>query len=385
MGEWKETRLKEIIELNMGQSPKSEFYNNKMEGIPMLQGNRTFGRRYPTYDTYTTQITKIADPEDVIMSVRAPVGDLNIIKDKICIGRGVCSMKMKNGNQNFLYYFMEANIKKLLRKENGTVFSSVSKRDIENLEVLVPVDIKVQQQITSVLKSIDDKIELNNEINNNLEEQLFAIYNMFFIEKQNCSRKNCKAKDCFDISIGKTPPRKESQWFSTNEEDIKWISISDMGKCGLFINRTSERLTQEAINKFNIVIVPADTVILSFKLTVGRIAITTEPMVTNEAIAHFKTTNPYITEYLYCYLKSINYKTLGSTSSIATAVNSKIIRNIDFILPTEEELTKFHNITKPMFDKIKKILIENSKLIQLRDILLPRLMSGEIDVSNIKI
>jgi type I restriction enzyme S subunit len=116
---------------------------------------------------------------------------------------------------------------------------------------------------------------------------------------------------------------------------------------------------------------------------VGRVAITDGAMTTNEAIAHFKTSKPEINEYLYCYLKGFNYQTMGSTSSIATAVNSKIIKAMPFIVPSDDELIEFHAFAAPIFAMIKANQRENARLAELRDSLLPRFMSGEIDVSNI--
>ena len=158
-----------------------------------------------------------------------------------------------------------------------------------------------------------------------------------------------------------------------------------MGSCGLYINSSSEQLTAEAVARYNVKIVPDNTVLLSFKLTVGRIAITDGEMTTNEAIAHFKTDKPEINEYLYCYLRHFNYQTMGSTSSIATAVNSKIIKAMPFIIPTDDELFEFHNLAAPMFSLIKSNQREIASLSALRDSLLPKLMSGEIDVSNIEL
>ena len=180
--------------------------------------------------------------------------------------------------------------------------------------------------------------------NNNLLEQVLALYTRKFVTTNNPARSTIRADEYFDIAIGKTPPRKEPHWFSNNPDDVTWISISDMGSCGVYINSSSEQLTQEAVEKHNVKIVPNNTVILSFKLTVGRIAITDGEMATNEAIAHFKTDKPEINEYLYCYLKKFNYQTMGSTSSIATAVNSKIIKAMPFIVPTDEEIREIHDI-----------------------------------------
>ena len=173
-------KLSEIADITMGQSPKSVYYNTVGEGMPFLQGNRTFGRRYPVFDTYTSMVTKIAKAGDVIMSVRAPVGDLNYTPVDMCLGRGVCSIRMKNGNQDYLYYLMKHNVPHLINKENGTVFGSVNRNDISELEVEI-VDDEKQKVIARMLSMIDDKIDENEKINNNLEQQAQAIFTNEFL------------------------------------------------------------------------------------------------------------------------------------------------------------------------------------------------------------
>ena len=192
-----------------------------------------------------------------------------------------------------------------------------------------------------------------------------------------------KAEDFFEIAIGKTPPRKEPEWFTTNPQDVVWVSISDMGSCGMFISDSSEYLTAESVERFNVKIVPSGTVLLSFKLTVGRVAITDGEMTTNEAIAHFKQANNVTLEYLYCYLKAFDYQSLGNTSSIATAVNSKTIKAMPFVMPDEKVLADFHATTAPLFEQVRTKLAENARLAALRDALLPRLMSGELSVADL--
>ena len=195
------------------------------------------------------------------------------------------------------------------------------------------------------------------------------------------------ADSVFDVGIGKTPPRKESEWFSTpdNIESVRWVSIADMGKSSMFIGETSETLTEDAIDKFHIRIVPDNTVILSFKLTVGRVAITDGQMCTNEAIAHFKTNDNRYNELLYIQLLSYNYDDLGSTSSIATAINSKTVKSMGLNLPPDEQLSQIHNEMHPLAEQVKTNLQEIRKLTELREYLLPKLMSGEIDVSTLEI
>ena len=290
-------------------------------------------------------------------------------------------------DRNYFYFLMK-NLKphftQIATNKQTTGLGHVTIADIKRMSVIVP-SLPVQKEIVSYIKPIDDKIELNNEINNNLLEQVLTLYRNRFVDTANNERRICRADEYFDISIGKTPPRKEPQWFSTNPQDVTWVSISDMGTCGLYISSSSEQLTKEAVDRHNVKIVPDNTVLLSFKLTVGRIAITNGEMTTNEAIAHFKTDKKEINEYLYCYLKCFNYQTMGSTSSIATAVNSKIIKGMPFVVPTDDELIDFHSVAAPMFAKIKANQTESEKLTAVRDTLLPKLMSGELDVSDIEI
>ena len=283
------------------------------------------------------------------------------------------------------YYFCLESTKQFVRNiAVGATMPSINTRLMREIEVCL-LDITEQKKIASLLSAIDDKIELNTAINENLEQQAQAIFKSWFVDSPNEERKTCRADEYFDISIGKTPPRKEHQWFTENPDDVVWVSISDMGSCGMFIEDSSEYLTKESVDKFNIKVVPANTVLLSFKLTVGRVAITATSLTTNEAIAHFKTDNENIIEYLYLYLNNFNYQSLGSTSSIAVSVNSKIIKGIPFIIPTDNEIADFHALVSPMFTEILKNQRENQRLAALRDTLLPKLMNGEIDVSEVKI
>ena len=311
-------------------------------------------------------------------------------KDEVAFGSTeFIVMRAREGisDPQFIYYlatspwFRNVAIKSMVGSSGR---QRVQQSVLDDLVLNVP-SIEEQKKISSVLCALDQKIALNNEINDNLQQQVMVLYRKMFIESTNAARRECRADEYFDISIGKTPPRKEPQWFSENSADRVWVSISDMGSCGLFIANSSEYLTHEAVEKFNVKVVPDNTVLLSFKLTVGRIAITDGEMTTNEAIAHFKTNKPEVNEYLFCYLKDFNYQTMGSTSSIATAVNSKIIKGMPFVVPTDGELEAFHGFAGPVFAMIKSNQRENSRLAALRDTLLPKLMSGELDVSDIQL
>ena len=349
----------------------------------------------PSYtdDEHFAQRIKRAKPQpgDIIITREAPIGDVGMIPEntECCLGQRMVLLRANQSvcdNFYLLYSLQSLYVQHQISWSEGTG-TTVSNLRIPHLEqIQIPyLPLEQQAKISSVLRALEEKIENNRRLNDNLEQQAMALYRQMFVENNNDARRECRADEYFDISIGKTPPRKEAQWFSLNPTDCIWVSISDMGRCGMYIADSSEYLTHESVDKFNIKVVPDNTVLLSFKLTVGRVAITDGAMVTNEAIAHFKTGKPEINEYLYCYLKDFNYQTMGSTSSIATAVNSKIIKAMPFVIPTDAELVSFHSATAPMFEMIKTRQRENTRLAELRDSLLPKLMSGEIDVSAVQL
>lgn len=369
----------------------------KEDGIPVYEqqhaiyNSRDF-RYYIDEQKFNEMKRFQVKKDDLIISCSGTVGKVSIIKDddpKGIISQALLLLRADTNKVLPLYlkYFFSSRegYNAIVSRSSGSVQVNIAKRSvIEQIPLKLP-QIKTQRKIVGVLSSIDEKIEENERINNNLLEQVLTLYRNKFVDTANNERAICRADEYFDISIGKTPPRKEPQWFSTNPQDVTWVSISDMGTCGLYISSSSEQLTKQAVERHNVKVVPDNTVLLSFKLTIGRIAITNGEMTTNEAIAHFKTDKKEINEYLYCYLKCFNYQTMGSTSSIATAVNSKIIKGMPFVVPTNDELEEFHGFAAPMFAKIKANQIETDNLTAIRDTLLPKLMSGELDVSDIKL
>jgi type I restriction enzyme S subunit len=155
-----------------------------------------------------------------------------------------------------------------------------------------------------------------------------------------------------------------------------------MGTYGIYALDTSEYLTREAIEEKNVRVVPDNTVILSFKMTIGRTAITIGEMTTNEAIAHFKLgKKPQLSsKYLFLYLSQFDFNVLGSTSSIAKAINSKIIKKMPILVPQKEMVDLFTELVEPIFRKLKSNSLEIETLSKLRDTLLPKLISGEVEV-----
>jgi len=289
----------------------------------------------------------------------------------------------------------------------------VNRNHLHEASAVVP-PLPEQRSIARFLGALDDRITLLRETNATLEAIAQALFKSWFVDFDPVRAKQegrapegmdeataALFPDAFeeselglvprgwrtstldgvsDVGIGKTPPRKEAHWFSESSNDVRWVSIRDMGSAGTFLSKTSEYLTAEAIDRFNVRCVPDGTVLLSFKLTIGRVAITDGVMTTNEAIAHCKLTklSPLPSEYLYLHLKQFDYSTLSSTSSIADAVNSKTVRAIPILVPSAEVVAAFADAVGVVFQRIKTVQAQAQTLATLRDTLLPRLISGRL-------
>ena len=307
---------------------------------------------------------------------------------KVALKENVCYPR-------FIYYQLRSPfIGRWLEKISiGATMPSINTGLLSSIELVLP-PLKEQKHIAGILSAYDNLIENNQKQIKLLEEAAQRLYKQWFIDLRYPGHETTKIVDglpegwrkdradsFFNITIGKTPPRAEKQWFTEDGNGIPWISISDMGTDSAFLFETSEGLTLEAIKRHNVKVVPANTVLLSFKLTVGRVSITTTEMCTNEAIAHFVTDDDPLREYTYCYLKNFHYDELGSTSSISKAINSKIVKAMPFVMPSDDIVKAFHKVMNPIFEQIftKQKQIQN--LSQSRDRLLPKLMNGELEVS----
>lgn len=178
---YKEIELGKIAEIKMGQSPKSKYYNSNNKGIEFLQGVRTFGENYPNFDIFTTQYKKTSTKGDILFSVRAPVGKVNWSDREIAIGRGIAALKILPGySSKYVYYFLKKMEHQINAISSGTVFSSINKKEIASLKILVPSTFKEQEEIGQRLFLLDTKIELNNRINDNLLKLSNIIFQKFF-------------------------------------------------------------------------------------------------------------------------------------------------------------------------------------------------------------
>lgn len=157
--EWKKKKLDEIADVIMGQSPKSEFYNKEHKGLPFHQGVGSYGARFVQDDTYSTSFTKVAEANSILFSVRAPVGRLNITKNKIVIGRGIAAINSKSGFQSYLFYALKERFFKDDILGNGAIFASISKNELLNQVFVIP-DAKIMSAYEKIAAALDKKIEV---------------------------------------------------------------------------------------------------------------------------------------------------------------------------------------------------------------------------------
>ncbi|MDP2159003.1 MAG: restriction endonuclease subunit S, partial [Flavobacterium sp.] len=165
---WRVGRLREVCNITMGQSPPGESYNENGEGVPFYQGRTDFGFRFPKNRVYTTNPKRYANKFDTLVSVRAPVGDMNIATETCCIGRGLASVIEKNGNFTFTYYLLNRLTEKFKKYEGtGTVFGSINKKDFEEMTFIVPSEHLISL-FEKVCRSTDETIYLTWQENETL-------------------------------------------------------------------------------------------------------------------------------------------------------------------------------------------------------------------------
>lgn len=169
---WKYSPLYELADITMGQSPDSQFYNDEGIGLPFHQGVTNFGFRFVNHQTYSSVGSRFAEANDILFSVRAPVGRINITLDRIIIGRGLAAINSKYHHQNFLFYQLKNHFFKEDMIGGGAIFNAITKKDLHNIKLLTPessiIDLfeeyvcVIDQQIITLHRSIDQLMQARN-------------------------------------------------------------------------------------------------------------------------------------------------------------------------------------------------------------------------------
>lgn len=403
-------KLKEFAIINMGQSPKGETYNTVERGMPFLQGRKTFGRIYPSIDTWTTNPIKIANKSEILMSVRAPVGDMNFANQEICIGRGLCSINAKNGRNKYLYYILLNSMNDIKQKSTGTVFDSVNRNDLENLEFNFHSE-KEQDKIENILGNIDIKIELNNEINNNLQELINNIFISKFVNYYGYTGEyetteigdipsNWKVDNLGNvISFSNGYGWNSKDMLENNQPDTYKVFKMGNIKIGGGINKEKTRswilkekssgLEQFLSKKGDILMCMTDMKSSENPL-LGHTALIDcdDEFVINQRVGIIRCDKDIRWPYIYTmtnlpfFINNIRSK---AHSGVQVNLTTSGICDTKVLIPDKDSLEEFYKNVTPMYEEMFILNNEIEKLKELRDTLLPKLMNSEINLDNVEI
>ena len=187
--EWKEVQLKEIAMILMGQSPPGESYNEEGKGIPFFQGKAEFTEKYPKIQKWTTEPSKLAEPDSILMSVRAPVGDINFCNIMCCIGRGLASIKPKKDvSLQYLYFIISKSKEKIAQLGTGSTFKAINANQLSSFKIPLPFsnghpDLQTQKAIVSILEKAEQLKEKRKQSLKLLDEYVKSTFNEMFVGK----------------------------------------------------------------------------------------------------------------------------------------------------------------------------------------------------------
>lgn len=387
---WRKVKLEEVANINMGQSPSSKFYNERGEGLPFFQGVTAFGEKYPQRSRYCSQPTKIASKGDILITVRAPVGDINIAIDKSCIGRGIAALSMKNGNNEFLYFLMKYYRRYFKSIAGGTTYEAITKKQLEKFEMEIPEDINEQRNIAKILSALDDKIELNSKINKTLEQMAQAIFKEWFVDFRFPSHYKVKF---VDSELGKIPEdwssgrlvdiAKQRKERMKNYEEWKNLKLIDIGR----MPRKSLSITScgkgEELKTSIIAFKKRDVLFGAIRAYFHKVVIAPFNGVTNSSVFVIHPKNNIFYSFLVSLLfsnKTIEYATKCSSGTKMPVIKWEVLGDMPIVIPDLQVVKLFEINVAPYYKKILRNVNENITLASLRNLLLPKLISGEIRV-----
>ena len=342
--------------------------NKRLENVsmPNLQYDKAFN-----YGEYLEKIFK-----EAIMEIQKGIVEVDVVD-------------FPNSDiPEFIYYILtQKNTTEQLQaiaEQSVSTYPSIKATDIENLKLKLP-NLAIQKKIVAILDTIDSKIRQNEKINNNLEQQAMALFKSWFIDyepfdgQMPTTWKSGVLGNFVEIKRGGSP-RPIQNFLS--DSGLHWLKISD-ATCisSPFINEIKEYIIEDGLKKT--VFLKAGNLVLSNSATPGLPKILDIDTCIHDGWLYFPSSK-FSNEYLYLYFKHIrdNLVALGN-GSVFTNLKTDILKNYPTNLPTDDVLSKFDEIIKPMFSMILSKTRESKALMEIRDSLLPKLMSGELDVSDI--
>ena len=341
--------------------------------------------------------SSLSGGEIIISNVGANVGTVFKCPNlpyKMSLAPNAITIKLKGDNDFYYYWFKskigQANIQALV---TGSAQPKFNKTNFRSMYIPVP-PLDVQRRIASILSSLDRKIELNNKINADLEEMAQAIFKNWFVDFEPFKDgkfvdselgmipegwKVGRFDEIADIVGGSTPSKAKPEYYT--QKGIAWLTPKDLSNHpAVYTSRGEIDITEEGYNSTSTKLMPKGTILFTSRAPIGYISIAQNDICTNQG---FKSLVPKKagTCFLYCFLKYvtpvIENKSTGSTFKEASG---SLMKSLQVIMPEQKVFEDFETIVSPLFARIESLEKENSRLSTLRDTLLPRLMSGELEV-----
>ena len=383
MAQWNRVPLIDYIELIGGGTPKTtvpEYWNGNIPWLSVKDFNND--KRY-VYSTekhisqsgFENSPTKMLHKDDIIISARGTVGEIAMIPFDMAFNQSCYGIRASRGiDQPFLYYLLKNCISQLKRMTHGSVFDTITRDTFANIEVDIP-DAETQKRISSVLADIDNKIEVNDAINDNLADLLQTIYQERFGNDILAVNQGVLSDIC-SYSRDKVAVSELNV--------ITYFSTENMlsGKAGS-TEATSLPTTSQttACHK-------GDTLISNIRPYFKKIVYCEDKCGCSTDVLCFTPSQPCYSAYLFSTLyadKFFAFMVAGSKGTKMPRGDKQQIMTYPVVLPSEEELAGFNTIASPLLEQIYSNRAENKRLSILRDTLLPKLMSGEINVSAVQL
>jgi type I restriction enzyme S subunit len=407
---WKTYPISEVVQVFGGGTPKTtnpEYWNGNIHWLSVTDFNDDNRIVHTTEKTITetglcNSSTKILKKGQLIISARGTVGALAQLGKDMAFNQSCYGLNAKNGfDNNFLYYRLKHDIESIKRKSHGSVFDTITRDTFKRMFANFP-PLPEQQKIASTLKSLDDKIELLHETNETLEQIAQALFKHWFIdfefpdENGNPYRSSGgamkpspmgmipedwevkKVGEELKTILGGTPDRKNEIYWNNGE--IPWINS---GKVNEFrVVEPSEFITKDGYKNSATKLLPKRTTILAITgATLGQVSIVEIECCANQSVIGILESENICSEYIYLWIQNtINNIVAYQTGGAHQHINKKTIDESPLLLPDNETIRRFQNICKPIFNKIGSSCLTATNIKELRDLLLPRLMSGKIRV-----
>lgn len=297
---------------------------------------------------------------------------------------GLISMNSEEIDKHYLYWFMRT--KKYQRiiagGASGTTVHHTSPNRICNVDVEFP-NILTQKKIAGILDDIERKVKQNVEVNKNLEQQAAAYFHHQFIVNAAPSWKEGTISDLGTVIGGSTPSKSKPEYYTDN--GIAWITPKDLSvDKSKFISHGADDITELGLRNSSASIMPAGTVLFSSRAPIGYIAIADGEVTTNQGFKSVVPNGNVGTAFVYYFLKNA-LPTIENMASGSTfkEISGSAMRTVPAVIPDDGSLQEFSDFCEPLFQQQRTLEAENRSLAALRDSLLPKLMSGELDVSEL--